>query len=135
VANLWSSAAAATLAVHLAWLLFVIFGAFVTRGRPMLAGVHIGSLLWGVAVEAGPWACPLTVLEQHLRVRAGLDSFTEPFLVHYLDRLVYPDIAPGLLTGGAVVVCALNLGVYIARGRAIWAARYKTSRATPSERE
>src|SRR6266566_4406514 len=34
------------------------------------------------------------------------------FLLHYLDRLVYPDISPTVLTVAGVFVCALNLALY-----------------------
>ncbi|MGB7134511.1 MAG: DUF2784 family protein, partial [Acidobacteriaceae bacterium] len=47
--------AALVLAIHLTWILFVIFGALVTRGRPWLTGFHLASLVWGIVVEVGPW--------------------------------------------------------------------------------
>jgi hypothetical protein len=105
-------AAAGVLLVHVVWLLWVIFGAALTRGRPILAGFHLASLAWGVAVEVGPWPCPLTALEQSLQEKAGMTPYTQSFLVHYLDRLVYPDIPAAGLTAGAVAVCALNVAWY-----------------------
>jgi hypothetical protein len=109
--------AAAVLILHLLWLLFVVFGAVLTRHRLWLGRIHIAALLWGVAVELGPWPCPLTALEQHLRSAAGMDAYSEPFLIYYLDRLVYPDIPPALLAAGGVIVCLVNLGVYVKRLR------------------
>jgi hypothetical protein len=103
--------AAAVLALHLAWLLFVIFGALWTRGRPVLTAIHVASLVWGIAVEVGPWPCPLTELEQRYR------PYDEPFLVHYLERIVYPDIPVSALVAAAVAVCGFNLGVYVRRWR------------------
>jgi hypothetical protein len=113
--TVYAAAAAATLIVHLAWVLFVIFGALLTRERPRLAGVHLIALLWGMAVEVGPWACPLTTLEQYLQDRAGMGAYSDPFLVHYLERVVYPSVSPALLAGAAVAVCGLNLVVYVRR--------------------
>jgi hypothetical protein len=107
--------AATVLMIHLTWLLFVIFGALLTRGRPTLTCVHISALLWGVAVEIGPWACPLTALEQEMQRRARMDAYDGAFLVHYLDRLVYPNISPALLAAAAVAVCGFNLAVYVRR--------------------
>jgi hypothetical protein len=97
------------------WLLWVIFGAFFTRGRPVLTAVHIASLVWGLAVEVGPWPCPLTALEQNLQERAGITPYSGDFIVHYLDRLVYPDVSPRWLVIGGIAVCTLNLLIYAGR--------------------
>jgi hypothetical protein len=111
----YAAAAAAVLLLHVVWLLWVIFGALLTRGRRALTALHLASLVWGIAVELGPWPCPLTALEQTLQQRAGITPYDDAFLVHYLDRLVYPDIPLPVLITGAVAVCVLNLGVYALR--------------------
>ena len=98
--------AASILALHLAWILWVIFGALVTRGRPLLSAIHIVSLLWGVIVEASPLPCPLTSAEQHFQTYEG------EFIAHYLDRIVYPDLPGWILTSVGIGVCVLNLVVY-----------------------
>lgn len=104
------------LAVHLLWILWVIFGSFFTRGRPWLTAFHIASLVWGIVVETGPWPCPLTLTEQFLQLRAGRTPYRGSFLIHYLDRIVYPDVSVRMLTICGVVVCAVNLLVYLYRG-------------------
>ncbi|MCS6953239.1 MAG: DUF2784 domain-containing protein [Bryobacterales bacterium] len=116
-AALYSALAALALIVHFAWILWVIFGAFWTRGRRSLSWIHIGSLTYGVVIEVGPWPCPLTLVEQHFLAKAGRVSYEESFLVHYLERLVYPDVRPEWLIAGAAVVCAVNLGIYVQRRR------------------
>jgi len=110
--------AVAVLILHLLWILWVILGALVTRGRPALRYFHIASLIYGIFIEVTPWPpCPLTVLEQWLEERAGLVPYHEPFLVHYLEAVIYPDIPALLLVGCAVTVCIFNLGIYVARYR------------------
>ena len=104
--------AALVLAIHLTWILFVIFGALVTRGRPWLTGFHLTSLVWGIVVEVGPWPCPVTLLEQHLEALAGLQTYTGSFLVHYLDALIYPNLPVGLIIAFGVGVCCVNLLLY-----------------------
>ena len=113
--GLYGAAAAGVLGLHLLWLLFVIFGALLTRGRAGLTALHLLALAWGIAVELGPWPCPLTALEQGLLQAAGAGGYTRSFLAHYLDRLVYPDIPERVLVTSAVGVCILNLGVYLSR--------------------
>jgi hypothetical protein len=115
--TLYAIGAGAALVAHLLWLLFVIFGALITSGRPVLTWVHWAALVWGFAVEVGPWPCPLTSLEQHLQTQAGITPYQGAFIVHYLDRLVYPDIPAWILIAGAVVVCVVNAWVYIRRFR------------------
>ncbi|HUO25313.1 MAG TPA: DUF2784 domain-containing protein [Candidatus Aquilonibacter sp.] len=100
------------LSAHLLFILWVIFGAFLSRGRRWLRGLHIACLLWGVLVEITSWPCPLTLLENWLEVRAGVSPYHGPFLLHYLDKTVYPDISPTLLTIAGVGVCASNLIYY-----------------------
>lgn len=104
--------AALFLTIHLLWILWVIFGAFWTRGRPLLSAFHILSLLWGIVVELSPLPCPLTMGEQYFEQRAGVNAYQGAFLTHLLDRVVYPDIPEALLVGFGVAICAANLGVY-----------------------
>jgi hypothetical protein len=104
--------ACAVMALHALFIAWVIFGAALTRRRLLLSWLHIASLLWGVLVEVLPWSCPLTLVEQWLEIRAGLTAYQGGFLLHYLDKLVYPDIPPMLLTDAAVVVVIVNLIIY-----------------------
>jgi Protein of Unknown function (DUF2784) len=112
-ASLYSALAAGVLAAHLLFIFWVIFGALPARSRPLLRWVHILCLIWGVLVELLPWLCPLTLLENWLEVRAGVQPYQGGFLLHYLDATVYPNVSPMLLTVAGVAVCAFNLGVYL----------------------
>jgi hypothetical protein len=112
--------AAGVLAIHLAWILWAITGALWTRGRPWLTAFHVLSLVWGIIVEAGPWPCQLTLAEQTLEARAGTHTWTGSFLVHYLDKTIYPDLPDSLITALGVSVCALNLGIYAWRLWKAW---------------
>jgi hypothetical protein len=116
----YAGLAAIVLVVHLAFILWVILGALFTRGRPFWSGVHLVTLLYGVVIEAGPWPCPLTVLEQYFERKAGIGSYQQPFLVHYLEAIVYPNISEITLVGCAAAVCTINLGIY---ARRFWKSR------------
>jgi hypothetical protein len=117
--NFYAALAIAVLFLHGLFILWVIFGAFLVRARPMLRWLHISSLIWGILTELLPWSCPLTVLENWLEGRAGIEPYQGGFLLHYLDRLVYPDISATVLTVAGVFVCVLNLALY---ARQIWSA-------------
>lgn len=113
--NTYEALALAVLAMHLAWILWVVLGWLLTRHRPLLRWFHIGSLIYGILLELFLWACPLTHAEQWLLRRAGLSSYRDSFLGHYLEELIYPDVPPTLLMAVAVTVCLLVLGIYLHR--------------------
>ncbi len=104
------------LSAHLAWILWVIFGAFWTSGRRWLTMFHIASLVWGIMVEVGPWPCPLTMAEDFFQRHAGVVSSGGNFLQHYISLIVYPNVSVMLLTICGVVVCISNLAIYMWRG-------------------
>ena len=118
--GIYSALAVCVLFLHALFIVWVIFGGFVTRSRLILRWLHIASLLWGILTELLPWPCPLTVLENWLEAKAGLEPYQGGFLLHYLDKLVYPDISPTVLTVAGVLVCVFNLALY---GRQMWIAR------------
>ncbi len=111
--NIYSALAASILIMHGLFILWVIFGAFLARSRPILRWLHIASLIWGILTELLLWPCPLTWLENWLESRAGIEPYQGGFLLHYLDKVIYPDISATTLTITAVIICALNLALYV----------------------
>jgi Protein of Unknown function (DUF2784) len=75
------------------------------RGSPL----HVATLVYGVIIEISGFWCPLTAFETWLEVRGGVSAYHGPFLLHYLNAVVYPNIPLNLLIAGAVAVCVLNL--------------------------
>ena len=120
--SFYSALASFVLVLHALFILWIVFGALLTRSRPVLRWLHIGSLVWGILTELLPWSCPLTVLENWLEAKAGIQPYQGGFLLHYLDKLVYPDISASVLTVAGVLVCVLNLALY---GRQMWIARHR----------
>ena len=120
VGGFYSALATLVLFVHVLFILWVVFGAFVARSRPLLRWLHIASLIWGVLTEILPWPCPLTLLENWLEQRAGVEPYQGGFLLHYLDKFVYPDLPASALVVAAVIVCVLNLAFY---ARITWSGR------------
>jgi hypothetical protein len=87
----YAAAAVLVLAVHLAFVLFVVLGALMVLRRPRLAWLHLPAAAWGVFIELTGRGCPLTLLENLLRLRAGSQGYAEGFLEHYILWLLYPD--------------------------------------------
>ncbi len=123
--NIYSELAVCVLIVHASFILWVVFGALLTHSRPILRWLHIASLIWGILTELLPWPCPLTVLENWLEAKAGVEPYEGGFLLHYLDKFVYPDMSATVLTIAGVLVCIFNLAVY---GRQMWIRQIRSRR-------
>lgn len=81
----------AVLLIHVAFVLFVVFGGLLALRWRWMPWVHIPSAAWGVAIEFGGWICPLTPLENSLRERAGQAGYQGDFLARYLMPVIYPE--------------------------------------------
>jgi hypothetical protein len=118
--HFYSALATFVLFVHALFILWVVFGALLTRSRPILRWLHIGSIVWAILTESLPWPCPLTLLENWLEGLGGVEPYQGGFLLHYLDSLVYPNISVNVLTTVGVTVCILNLAFH---ARQLWISR------------
>ena len=108
----------ATVALHFAFILFVVFGGLLAWRRMFWAWLHLPAVAWVAWLEFTGAICPLTPLENALRARAGGAGYAGGFIEHYLVPLIYPAaLTPGIqiLLGCAVV--ALNVVVYAALWR------------------
>lgn len=114
---LYRGLAIGVVGVHLAWILWVIFGWMLTARRRWLAWLHIGSLAYSIFIEIAPVWCPLTLAEIYFERRAGMTSYHQAFIVHYLDALIYPNLPAVLVTVVAVAVCAAILTLHVVRFR------------------
>jgi polyferredoxin len=119
------------LAADAVLLTHALFVAFVVVGQVLiLAGLALGwrwvrdfrfrvaHLVAIAIVVAQAWLgvlCPLTVLENALRRRAGEATYTESFIGHWLHRLIFYDAEPWAFTAvysvfGALVLLTWVLG-------------------------
>src|SRR6266487_1688742 len=57
-------------------------------------------------------AMPSDRARELLEGKAGVEPYQGGFLLHYLDKLVYPDISATVLTVAGVIICILNLAFY-----------------------
>src|SRR5260370_7608663 len=96
--NLYSALATAVLFLHALFIVWVVFGAVLTRSRPVLRWLHIASLIWGILTQLLPWPCPLTLLENWLEGKAGIEPYQGGFLLHYLSIPASPTLSPTALT-------------------------------------
>ena len=101
------------LVIHLAFVLFVVLGGLLVPRWPRLAWLHLPAAVWGVLIEYSGWICPLTLLENSLRVKGGEAGYTTGFIQHYIQPTLYPSglTRPTQLVLGSIVLL-LNLAAY-----------------------
>ncbi len=103
----------ATVVLHLAFVLFVIFGGFFVIRRRGVAWLHLPAVAWGAWIEFSGWICPLTPLENWLRERGGGSAYSTGFVEHYIVPLVYPaSLSRDVQWVLGAVVLLLNAAVY-----------------------
>jgi hypothetical protein len=79
-----------TVLVHVLFVAFVIAGGLLVARWPRLAWLHLPAAAWGAWVELAGRVCPLTPLENWLRVRGGGAPYEAGFIEHHLLPLLYP---------------------------------------------
>src|SRR5688500_11381145 len=86
----YRAGADAVVILHLAFVLFVAFGAFLALKWRRVLWIQVPAALWGAAIELSGGICPLTPLENNLRSLGGQAGYTGGFLDHYLLPMLYP---------------------------------------------
>lgn len=96
---MWRTLADLTVAIHAAYVVFVVFGlAAILLGYA--AGwrwvrslyfrlAHLAAILAVCAEAVLGWTCPLTTLENYLRERAGEAAYAGDFVGRWLDWLIF----------------------------------------------
>jgi len=105
----------ATLVVtlHLTFVVVVVLGGLLVLRWPWLAYAHLPAALWGAWIEFAGWVCPLTPLEQSLRLKAGEQGYSGSFIEHYVLPLLYPSaLTRTIQVALGAVVIAVNLAIY-----------------------
>ena len=77
--------------VHLLFVAFVVAGGFLVVRWPKLAWLHLPAAAWGAFIEFTGGICPLTPLENRLRVLGGGSAYSGDFVERYLLPILYPE--------------------------------------------
>ena len=99
--------------LHFAFVVFVVGGGVVVLRWPRWAWLHLPAAIWGALIELTGRICPLTPLENRLRMAAGETGYAGGFVEHYLIPVIYPDgLTRGLQISLGIGVVAINLVFY-----------------------
>ena len=99
--------------LHLAFIFFVVLGGLVVFRWPRFMWLHMPAAAWGAFIEFSGRVCPLTPLENRLRIAAGETGYSGGFIEAYLIPVVYPDsLTRWVHFSLGVGVVAINLVFY-----------------------
>ena len=75
--------------------------------------MHVPAAAWGAVVEFSGWLCPLTPLEQWLRLEAGDSAYRSDFIGQYILPVLYPVmLRPGTQVFLGAIVVVMNGAIY-----------------------
>lgn len=106
-------AADGVLLLHLAFILFALFGGALAARWRWMPFVHLPTAAWALFVELTGRSCPLTYLENDFRTRAGQSGYAESFIEHYLLSVIYPaGLSREVQFVLAAIVLVVNIAIY-----------------------
>jgi len=111
--------------LHFLWILFMLLGFILTIWGFfwksffdwwLFRTLHICGILYVAVLAILREYCPITILENTFRVRySPLSTYPGSFIVHYIQKLVYPDVNPLILITSTVFIAVFTLVIFILR--------------------
>jgi hypothetical protein len=99
--------------IHLSFVLFAVLGAVLIIRYRWVIWLHLPTVLWAVWIEMSGGICPLTPLENRLRLKAGLGGYQGDFVENYLLPVLYPaGLTRGIQILLGAIVLIINLTIY-----------------------
>jgi len=101
------------LVLHLGFVAFAVLGGLLLLRWRSAWWLHLPAALWSVLIMAYGWTCPLTPLENRMRVLAGQSGYEGGFIEHYLLTVLYPaGLTREIQVLLGLAVLAINVAVY-----------------------
>ena len=102
------------LLTHFAFILLVVAGGLVVVRYAWFVWIHLPAACWGAFVELTGRICPLTTLENHLRIHAGQEGYANSFVEQYILPVIYPaGLTRNIQFVLAGLVIAVNVIIYV----------------------
>ncbi len=77
--------------IHLAFVIFAVFGGVLIFWWRRILWLHAPAVFWSGWIELSGRICPLTPLENWLRIKGGQGSYPGDFVGRYVLSLLYPS--------------------------------------------
>ena len=122
--------------IHFGWIVFILAVFFVTAwafvavnllkknggweyrflDRWVLRSVHLAGIIYASTLSVVGRYCPMTILENFFRRRHDLNSaYPGGFIIHYIERIVYPDVSIEVILIPTAVVAILTVLMFAVR--------------------
>ena len=122
--------------IHFAWILFMLWGFFLTMcgfisvyvlrrekdrwriffDRWVFRTIHMGGILYVAIMTLLGIACPLTIMENGLREHYNPDlTYHGSFVVHYIEKIVYPEANFLFFLIPTIVIAVFSIVMFILR--------------------
>lgn len=109
---------------HFLYILFMLLGFLFTGyalffrqkffDRWLFRSLHLLGIFYVASLSILGKYCPLTILENELRLRYEVSAvYSGSFIVHYLEKLVYPDVNPLVIQIPTVFLAIFTIVVFI----------------------
>ncbi|MBU1076755.1 MAG: DUF2784 domain-containing protein [Spirochaetes bacterium] len=110
--------------LHFIWIIFMLWGfgktviALLSKNKGFLYNitvrtVHLAGILFVAFFILIDRPCPVTIWEINLRVFSGISSYTGSFIIHYLEKLVYPEVPAWVVNIPSVIIGAASFFLYL----------------------
>lgn len=104
--------------IHFLWIVFLFLGAIWGIKNKAIKIFHLSGLAFAFLIQISNWYCPLTYLEIWLRSKHNPTlSYTGSFIIYYVEKMVYLELARSVIILFTLILCAFNLWVYLKRNR------------------
>jgi len=98
---------------HFAFTIFVLLGGILAIWWRKVVWLHIPAAVWGALIEFAGWICPLTPLENRLRVKGGEAGYPGGFVEEYVLPVIYPaGLTREIQIILGIFVITVNLVIY-----------------------
>ena len=99
--------------IHLAFIIFAVLGASLAFWRRWIIWLHLPAFLWAVWIEFSGGICPLTPLENWLRIEGGQGGYDGDFVATYLLPVLYPSsLTRNVQIILAIMIIVINVTIY-----------------------
>jgi hypothetical protein len=96
--------------IHLTFVTFAVLGAGLIIWRRWIIWLHIPAFLWAIWIECTGGICPLTPLENWLRIKGGQGAYEGDFVATYLLPVLYPA---GLTRNAQIILAMMAIVINV----------------------
>lgn len=100
--------------IHFMFIIFSVLGGLLAIWKKWIPYIHIPAAIWGSFIIILGWTCPLTPLENLLRVAGGEEGYSGGFITHYIIPVIYPvGLTREMQINLGLTAIAINIVIYL----------------------